>query len=121
MDSFLNSKTAVWKAVHSRDMLRDLNPGENIMFELLLYLVSLALIWGAWGFWAMLATFGGGLLLAFLFNPRNSYDVPWGSFVSRVLTIIGGVIAVINIWREPAYTAAAIVVVVVLLAIDWKS
>jgi len=91
------------------------------MFELLLYLVSLALIWGAWGFWAAVGAFVGFLLLAFLLNPRNSYDVPWGSFIGRVSTIIFGVVAVAKIWSEPAYTATAIVVVVVLLAIDLKS
>lgn len=90
------------------------------MIEIFLFFIALAMIAIAWGFWPFLAAIVFKIAIVHIFKPKYSSDMNWGTLVAQVCIIIAGIVAVNDKWHEPIYTAAAVVVTIVLIALELK-
>jgi len=90
------------------------------MLEFLLFLLALAMIWIAWGFWAFLAALAAKVFLVWIFKPKYRFDVSWGPLLANLGIVVVGIFAVYTKWHEPVYTAAAVVIAVILYALELK-
>lgn len=90
------------------------------MLELILFFISLGLIWVAWGFWPFLIAIALKITLVKIFKPTYDWDSNWGALLGNLLIVIAGIVAVNAIWHEPIYNAAAVVIAVVLMGMELK-
>lgn len=83
-----------------------------------LFFLALVMIWIAWGFWAFLGALGAKIVITTIFKPKYEDEVNWGGFLAAIAIYIVGILAVDAKWHEPAYTAAAVVIAVLLLVTE---
>lgn len=77
------------------------------MHELILYVLALGFIWGAWGFWWALGIMVVHSTLSWLFRPKHDWETNWFAWVLKLAVIVIGVFAVNAIWQNGTITAIA--------------
>jgi len=84
------------------------------MGEIITFLLSLGFIWIGYGFGTLAVLVAAWLLLAWIGQPKYSWDTNWANVISKCVLIVIGLFAIQDHWQNPILTAIAIATALIL-------